>query len=332
MNFAQWRQRHCEAVRFFSLARHALVEALRAAGAGPGDRVLLPEFICRDVLASLHALGVVPAWYAVDPQLQPATTPDTWPTARAVVAVNYFGFPQPLAPFLAYAARTGAVLIEDDAHGFLSRDEEGRWLGTRTELGIFSLRKTLPLADGAMLTCQGNFAARLPPALAESGSGFTPGVAVKARLRRIPVVGGLVAACLTALIRSVRRRRAGHTRPEADSADETIIPHPPSPHRGLQRHLDEVDIEAEIDRRRRVYAEAESAARRWGVAPVFPVLGALTAPYGFAFRAERPEDVPHMQDWARSRGFDVIRWPALPAEIEARAPDFFRQIHLVNFL
>ena len=39
-------------ISYFAFARHALVEALRQSGIGNGDRVALPGFICRDVLAS----------------------------------------------------------------------------------------------------------------------------------------------------------------------------------------------------------------------------------------------------------------------------------------
>src|SRR5581483_6103533 len=129
----------------------APVEALRAARIKGGDAVLLPEFICRDVLASLHAVGADAVWYPVSSDLLPASSPATWPQARALLAVNYFGFPQDFEPFRAYAARTGAVLIEDNAHGFLSRDQTGRWLGTRGCAGLFSIRKSLPVPDGAAL-------------------------------------------------------------------------------------------------------------------------------------------------------------------------------------
>lgn len=121
-------------IRYFSLARHALIEALRVAGVGHGDKVLLPEFLCRDLLASISALGATACWYPIGLDLSPSTPPSTWPDAKVVLAVNYFGFPQKLDVFHQYAANSGAIIIEDNAHGFLSRDENGRWLGARTRL------------------------------------------------------------------------------------------------------------------------------------------------------------------------------------------------------
>ena len=332
MTFEHWRQQAGGALRFFSLGRHALVEALRIAGVGPGDAVLLPEFICRDALASLHALGARPVWYAIDDRLIPAERPDVWPTARAVVAVNYFGFPQRLDPFRAYAARTGAVLIEDNAHGFLSRDENGHWLGTRTGIGVFSLRKSLLLADGAMIRCgAGEFADRLSAPLAENGSGYAPAVAVKARLRGLPVGGPLIAKAATTAIRVLRQWRSADATWDHDPEAERVIPAAAAPHLGLQTDLAAFDPEAEIARRRAAYTDAEAFAGRHGIKPLFVALEDLTVPYGFAFRAD-DAGRQAMQGWAARRGHDVITWPALPHDIAGRVPDALRNIHLVNFL
>ena len=138
-------------LRHFSFARHSLVEAFRLLSLKSGDKVLLPEYICRDLLASLCALDLEPIWYPVTRSLSPSLESADWPTAKVVLAVNYFGFAQDLNPFNAYAKRTGAFVIEDNAHGFLSRDLQGRLLGTRADLGLFSYRKTFLLGRGAGL-------------------------------------------------------------------------------------------------------------------------------------------------------------------------------------
>uniref|UniRef100_UPI0040487365 DegT/DnrJ/EryC1/StrS family aminotransferase n=1 Tax=Mariniflexile sp. TaxID=1979402 RepID=UPI0040487365 len=189
-------------VRYYSLARHALVEALRLAGVREGSRVLLPEYLCRDLLAPLHLLGAFPCWYPIAPDMAPATAPAAWPLADVVLEVNFFGFPQDLAPFLAYAERTSAVVIEDNAHGYLSRDKVGQWLGCRIGLGVFSLRKTLRIPDGAALWVGASYAAReLPAQAAFDGEGVNPAQLAKARLRRLPVVGEVVYRLSTWLAR-----------------------------------------------------------------------------------------------------------------------------------
>jgi len=334
VNFDQWLSESASGgIRYYSLARHALTEALRVAEIGPGDAVLLPEFLCRDVLASLSELNAIPRWYPVGEDLTPVGMPDAWPDARAVLAVDYFGFPQPLEPFRAYAARTGVLIIEDNAHGFLSRDENGQYLGTRGDLGIFSLRKTLPLADGAALMAGSpELAGRLRNQVPPAGLGYAPNAARKARLRRTPGVGVAVASVTTSLVRTLRRLRTDHAIPPPEREAETSIPHPPAPHAGLAKGLAALDVGSEIDRRRDLYRAAEQAARVIGIVPAFPGLPPLVAPYGFPFRTNASEALREMNRWAVRRGLDLIRWPDLPDALTTSAPAHYRNLYLVNFL
>jgi hypothetical protein len=334
VNYEQWLDGTASgAVRYFSLGRHALAEALRVAGAKPGDSILLPEYLCRDILASLAAVGATPCWYPVGEDLTPSSEPDDWPLARVVVAADYFGFPQSLVSFRKYAERTGALIIEDNAHGFLSRDGNGEWLGTRADLGVFSLRKTLPLADGAaLLVMRPELARRLAPQDLEAGAGYAPSAARKASLRRTPVLGPPAAAVMTGLVRALRLLRTGHAIPPPDAAAETVIPHPPTPHEGLAAALAAVDPQREINRRRELYRTVERTARSLDIEPLFPDLPSLVAPYGFPFRADPGPALQSLQRWASHRGLDLIRWPDLPDAIAASAPAHYRNLHLVNFL
>ena len=42
-------------------------------------------------------------------------------------------------------------IIEDNAHGFLSNDEKGVCLGSRTDIGLLSIRKSAFLPNGAAM-------------------------------------------------------------------------------------------------------------------------------------------------------------------------------------
>ncbi len=70
---------------------------------------------------------------------------------KAVIAVNYFGFPQDLEIFSEYCHKFSVKLIEDNAHGYLSANVDGVLLGNRAPLGITSIRKTIRIPDGARL-------------------------------------------------------------------------------------------------------------------------------------------------------------------------------------
>lgn len=325
------------ALRSFSLARHALVAGLKALGVGSGARVLLPEYICRDLLAALHAAGAVPVYYPVDTRLAPALPAHEWPVAAAVLMVNYFGFAQQAAPFEQYRARTGAWLIEDNAHGFLSRDVSGRWLGRRGDAGIFSLRKTFWLDNGAALTLESAPAA-LPPQLDETD---TPG-AGKIRLRRalhtLPA-GRAIAALAARTLRvvrkpaSARRVSSGAVLGAVDENDvdesETVIPGSAAPFRGFARMLAAQDLAAEASRRRALYLKLEPRARALGMLPVFDALPGETVPYGLPVYCD---DASALARLAAAEHLDSIQWPDLPAAVAAQAPAHYRRLHLINFL
>lgn len=319
-------------VRFYSLARHALLQVLKMSSISPGHQILMPGFLCRDLLASLAMVKATPVWYAVDERLQPADAPDRWPVAAAVLAVNYFGFPQDLAPFRTYAARTGAILIEDNAHGFLSRDADGNWLGSRAPYGLFSMRKTLRIPDGAALMVndlQGQ--ERLPLPLPFDGPGLNPAQRHKARIRRIPMLGDVVLRTSTALVRQLRKLRTGSELPQPDPHSEIELPAGANPWSGLRDALRSINVDAEICRRRQAYAACAALAARAGVDPIFKELPAHCAPYGFPFRSD-PAGRQIMQGFADRHGFDLVTWPDLPRAIIEHAPEHYRNVMMVNFL
>ncbi len=319
-------------VRFYSLARYALLQALQLAGVAPGSKVLLPSYVCRDLLAPVYRLGAIPVWYEIDNQLEPANPPEDWPKAEVVLAINYFGFPQDLARFRAYTARTGAVLIEDNAHGFLSRDAERNWLGSRAAFGLFSMRKTLRIPDGAALQVHDPQAQeRMQPQLPFDGSGLNPAQLYKAKMRRMPILGDALLSASTALARRVRRFRTGSELPQPDPHSENELPSGADPWSGLRNALLNVDVDAEIGRRRKTYAACAALAVRAGVNPVFKELPAYCAPYGFPFRGDAAGR-RIMQGFADRYGFDLVTWPDLPGAIVEHAPEHYRNVLMVNFL
>ncbi|MBV5336924.1 MAG: DegT/DnrJ/EryC1/StrS aminotransferase family protein, partial [Deltaproteobacteria bacterium] len=220
--------------RFYSLARHALVAGLRALAIGVG-----------------HTVGATAVYYPVDVKLQPAIDPVDWPCADAVVAVDYFGFAQPLAPFEKYCAKTGARLIEDNAHGFLSCDESGQWLGSRGEIGLFSLRKTFLMVNGAALAVQAlDAAARIAPQLPLVVTAVPSGLRLRRALRYI--TGSRKPELLAALgVRWIRCRFLGYSivPPAADA--EIQIPGCAEPSSDLFETLAKHEFTIESERRRR---------------------------------------------------------------------------------
>lgn len=321
-----------DAIRYFSLGRHALAAGLRALGVGAGQSVLLPEYVCRDLLAAVHAVGAVPVFYPVGLNLCPATPQESWPHAAVVLAVDYFGFSQPLQCFRSYCARTGAVLVEDNAHGFLSRDNAGVLLGFRGDLGLLSLRKTFMLSNGAALIVpRSGVTKQLEPQLPFAEERGGRALRVKGALRRLPVLGPVVTAGATRLARGVRRLRTGHAIPPPARDAEAVIPASPPPYAGLMPDLSRFDLSGEVARRRALYLEFSHLLRDWNLEPVFASLPENTSPYGFPFRADESVALK-VRQLAERRGLDAFRWPDLPDALASAAPDHYRRTWVLNFL
>lgn len=320
------------ATRYFSYARHALHAALQLLDIQAGQRVLIPAFICRDLLAPIHAVGAEPVLYAVDQQLRPMALPEAQ-NVRAVIAVNYFGFAQDLKPFRIYCEQHSAVLIEDNAHGFLSQDEAGVALGTRGDFGLFSMRKTFALPDGAALFVNNPaWQSRLQPQLPCREEPLPLAYWVKRSLAQAQYKTGIPALALAQdLTRSLRRWYMGSE--VAPSLPESEYEMPPisAPHCSSLGGLSELDAGKEIARRRELYLEFHAVLATLAIQPVFADMPVGTTPYGYPFYADN-QAAQAVTKIARTYGLDCIHWPDLPTAVASDAPQHYRSLWLVNFL
>jgi len=316
--------------RYYSLARWALVDALRTYGVGAGDRVLVPEVICRELLASINMLGALPVFYPVGRQLH-GCVPAQDVAAKAVVAVNYFGFPQRLDVFRAYCERTGAVLIEDNAQGLLSRDERGDLLGARGDAGLFSFRKTIAVPDGGAVVF--NRRSEMPGAGVTFRRGAVdPRYRMKQAFRRIsPRLGPAVTYKVIDAVRQARRLLTGHAFPQAAPDAETRMPVAPPACGMLARKLVVADPDLEGRRRRALYELVGRLAAGVAAAPVFPDLPPYVVPFGFPLVAA-PEDSPAVAARFAGVGLTLWRWSDVPAAVAGESAGGDRHLLVVPFL
>lgn len=321
--------------RFYAYGRQALAEALRRAGVSAGDRVLMPGLIGRGVLASVEAVGARPVFYAVDESLgvdAKSLEQVRGHDIRAAVAVNYFGFPQTLAPLRDWCCAHGALLIEDNAHGFLSSDGEVP-LGRRGDMGVFSLFKTVSLPNGAALVDNRSGTSDVT-GLAYSGS---PCAAqwrhrMKTLVKRQMELGNLKSAQATlGAVRAIQGLASGWRSSETEEARRDILPQEAFAPQST-RLLRLVDIPQESYRRQSLY--------KWclqlldavpGVYPLQVRLGAGVVPQGFPFLYSG-DAAAFIREWWR-RGIQIVPWPdRLPAGIGDSVPQYYQRILLVPFL
>jgi len=330
-NIIEWTLSTSRA-RFFSLARYGMIEAFKLSDVKEGDCVLIPEFICRDIVASIRTIGARVLFYSTGKDLSPLDSSEKWPKAKVVLATNYFGFPQDLKPFKEYAIRTGAVIVEDNAHGFLSKDESGNWLGLRTDIGIFSYRKTLCLSDGASIVV--NKTQLLPfleKQVSSIGAGYSPRVRLKYLIKNIPILGLSLWLSITLLTRFIRKLKTGHSLPIPDPSHEVSIPYIKNPHKIFSKNMQKYakNEKNEIKRRRDLYYKVTVMAQKLNIHSVFPQLPINTAPYGFPFRANE-QSAKLLAKKIRWLGLDLFKWPDLPNEVAMK--EEYNDIWIVNFL
>ncbi len=319
---------------YYSFARFAFQDALSLCGVGPGDVVLLPAFICRDVLAPVHALGGVVHFYGVDRHLQPVinSIPDQ---PKAILAVNYFGFPQQLSALEHLARQTGAVIIEDNAHGWLSQDTSGVNLGQRTGIGFTSFRKTIRVVNGAFLDADVNLFPKCT-SLAALGRPIseTPlplghltrlAISKMEQISRLPLMNSSRTA-----IRAIRRISGRPTIPVSDES-EHVMPDNPAIHQSALTTLQQLNHDVERRRRQSRFALIANRLRNENFNLIYDSLPLGTVPWAVPFYTE-PGRLHLARRALRGLGAEIISWPDLPEATRSVSPDYFHQVHVVTLM
>lgn len=137
------------------MGRDALSLALSCLRLKPEDNVLLPAYLCREVLRPFKGKTRV-MFYDIRPDL--SADPDdiekivTKYNVKVMMIINYFGFLQPYRKEIKeLCTEHGVILIEDCAHSLLT---EGS--GESGDISIYSYRKILPVPDGGGLSIRLN--------------------------------------------------------------------------------------------------------------------------------------------------------------------------------
>lgn len=131
--------------RSYLLGRHA-VAALTQMNSGRRVTLWLPSYFCPEVADACRSLCELRE-YRDDPRLPEPDWDTLWPEARDfVLAVNYFGVREEI-PWQRWREKHPCRLVEDH-----TQDPFSPWaLHSTAEYAFASLRKTLPVADGALL-------------------------------------------------------------------------------------------------------------------------------------------------------------------------------------
>jgi dTDP-4-amino-4,6-dideoxygalactose transaminase len=133
--------------------------ALRAAGVGWGDEVLVPAYTFQATASAPMAAGAIPVIVDIDPNTycldpkaaQKAITPKT----KAIIPVHLGSNMADMDAILELAEKHNLIVIEDCAHAHGAK-WRGKGAGTIGHFGSFSLQssKTLTSGEGGILLCK----------------------------------------------------------------------------------------------------------------------------------------------------------------------------------
>ena len=150
--------------------------ALRAAGIGWGDEVIVPAYTFQATAAAPMSAGAVPVIVDVDPNnycLDPkAAAKAITPKTRAIIPVHMGSNMADMDAIMVLAEKHNLVVVEDCAHAHGAK-WNGRGAGTIGTFGSFSLQssKTLTSGEGGILLCRTEELARKVMAVIDCGRG-----------------------------------------------------------------------------------------------------------------------------------------------------------------
>lgn len=319
------------AVALFS-GRNAIYHGVRLLDIRPGDRVLVPAYHCSALVEPILRHGASVDFYRIGRSCEPDMVDirrRLTDRTRGIVAVHYFGFPQPIARLRALCDEHGLCLVEDCAHVLTGR-ADGRTLGGFGDISVFSWRKFLPVHDGGHLVINRGSPGLPIPALT------TPGLlrlrvwksAVDRLVSDSPSASVRAATGLLRVLSTAGRRLArravgdaaaldiDNQGPDFDVESVTVPMSVVS-----QRVLGSADVPGITATRRSNYATLLRACERLaGLEAVFPELPEGVCPWVFPVVARGRTDF-HLE--LRARGIPAVTWggvihPSLPLE---RFPD-----------
>ncbi len=134
----------------------ALHIALKTAGIGPGDEVIVPDATWIASVAPITYLGATPVFvdvledtWCIDPcEIEKSISQKT----KAIIAVHLYGSMCEMDEIMALAKKHNLIVIEDAAEA-IGSEYKGKKAGSIGDFGVFSFHgtKTLTTGEGGML-------------------------------------------------------------------------------------------------------------------------------------------------------------------------------------
>jgi hypothetical protein len=309
-------------VSLYSYARYAFLEVLKKLDT---KSVYLPSFICRDMLAPINTLNIKYYFYEVNEKLEPILEDIK---CDIILMVNYFGFEQDIEPFKQYKNKYDAIIIEDNAHGFLSSDKNNNLLGTKGDIGLLSIRKTISLPNGGALLINNEKLNIEPDKCIVKNSFEDDKYYQKLKIKKL-FFSKYLGVSFVLFRRLLRYLKTGHTIPLPNKEDEYQLPTNSKLTPILENSSLNIDIDYEKTRRVNMYKDIQQWAKRFDIKPIYELYdGAVPFEFAFINNGRYKE----FKRYLYLQGFFILPWPDLPDEVTDKCPKFYKNVKVVPFL
>ncbi|ORC38320.1 UDP-4-amino-4,6-dideoxy-N-acetyl-beta-L-altrosamine transaminase [Marispirochaeta aestuarii] len=137
--------------------------SLEALGIGPGDTVVTSPYtftataeVVRYLGAELVFSDITPGGFNIDPRILRETlraAEKNGHRLKALIPVHIGGEACGMTELQSIAGEFGLAIVEDAAHAFPVRSDDGRWTGTSGDTGVYSFyaTKTITTGEGGMV-------------------------------------------------------------------------------------------------------------------------------------------------------------------------------------
>lgn len=298
-------------MNYFAYARTALKFGLGLLELSPGDRVLVPNYVCEAVLQPMRDLLLEPIYYPVEDSLEPnwevLNAISLEKSCRAILMIHYFGQPQNVRRFQQFCLRHGLYLIEDNAHGF-GGALGGKLLGTFGDVGISSPRKILGIQHGGILYVDGKI--RLPPNL-QCAKSENLHIILRSLFESFP------SSKVWAL--KITNRLPNFEDPyffQEPSVDDALANRVAT--KKITKIVDGPNLGDVARQRRTNWGIWSNLVRERGWEPVYERVNEESSPWMFPVYVDSPIDRSELISRGLKRGFVFAPWPTLPREVASR--------------
>jgi perosamine synthetase len=177
-------------VRYFYFARNGLWHLVKLLGL-EGREILMPSYHHGVEVEALMAAGARLRFYRVDRKMN-VDLADVerriGPETAALHLTHFVGFPGPIREMKAIAERHGLLMIEDCAHGLLTRVNDEP-LGQVGDVAVFCLYKGLPVPNGGAVVVNNPELGNVP-VLPSPPASSTLSLLAASMLRNVALRGG----------------------------------------------------------------------------------------------------------------------------------------------